>query len=575
MAGRTAELLEELRRRRVGRVAVAYAVGAWVLVQVADIVFPRLGLPESLVTLLIVVAIAGFPVALVLSWFFAVVPESAGDRWNPAPVWVRAGVVVLVAVVAVGSTLRVWPRLMEGPIEVRSLAVLPFDNLSADAEQEYLAAGMQDALITELAQIGSVRIVSRTSTLRFRGTDRPLAEVARELGVDALVEASVLRIGDRLRIQAQLIRPLPRERHLWAEGYDRGTSEVLGVHSEMARGIAGAIRARLTPDEAERLATSRAVNPEAYEAYLRGMYFLNQQTPAGYERGLSYLLDAIALDPADAAAYAGLAMGYSVIGHGTIPDAYERAKAAAARALELDSTNAAAHEALAEIALYRDWDWPTAEREFRRVLALNPNLPEAAAHYGWYLDLKERPAEALQSMRRAQRLDPLNALWAAWSGWLVLDADPESALQFARSALELNPNHPHALYVAANAAARLGLRAEALEWTDALQAMPTFRWGAAVVHAMLGNAEEARAIATELESQPTPMNAFGIALVYSGLGEKERALDWLEEAERLRFSWMPWIHRRAVFQGLEDEPRFHALLRKLDLPGPRAVAAGR
>lgn len=565
MSDRLSSFLRELGRRRVGRVAVAYAVTAWVLIQVADIVLPRLGLHESLITLLIVVASVGFPIALVLAWFFDVVPDAGSRR---VPLWAGAAGALVLGLLGIGATAQIWSRLGDDSVPVRSLAVLPFGNLSEDPEQAHLVAGMQDALITELAQVASVRVVSRTSTMRYRDTAEPLDRIATDLGVDAVVEGTVLRLGDRIRIQAQLIRPLPRERHMWADSYDLEVGDVLEVHAQIARSITKAIRARVTPEEAARLAATRTVQPAAYEAYLRGMFFLQQQTPEGYERGLRHLNDAIALDPADPDAYAGLALGYSLIGHGTIPDAYERAKAAAARALELDSTTVAAYEALAEIALYHDWDWSAAERNFRRVLALAPNLPEANAHYAWYLDMRGRKDDARQLMERARRLDPLNPVWAAWAGWLVLGVDDAAALEAARSGLELSAMHPHALYVAARAAAQLGRTGEAMPLVQRLDSMPPFRWAAAHVHTILGDRAAGRAIASAVEAQPSPMNAFGLALTYAQLGDTDRAMDWLEEAKRLRFSWMPWIHRPNVFLPLHGHPRYDALVRELGLPVP-------
>ncbi|HEX6308457.1 MAG TPA: tetratricopeptide repeat protein, partial [Longimicrobiales bacterium] len=565
MSDRLTSFLRELRRRRVGRVAVAYAITAWVLIQVADVVFPRLGLSESLITLLIVVASVGFPIALVLAWFFDVVPDSGSRR---IPVWAGAAGALVLVLVGIGATAQIWNRLGGDDVPVRSVAVLPFGNLSEDPEQAHLVAGMQDALITELAQIASIRVVSRTSTQRYRDTAEPLDRVASELGVDAVVEGTVLRLGDRLRIQAQLIRPLPRERHLWASSYDLDVRDVLNVHAEIAGDITQAIRARVTPDEANRLADTRTVHPEAYEAYLRGMYFLQQQTPDGYTRGLRHLNDAIALDPADPNAYAALALGYSVVGHGIIPDAYDRAKAAAARALDIDSTTVAAYEALAEIALYHDWDWAAAERNFRRVLALAPNLPEANAHYAWYLEMRGRTADARQSMERARSLDPLNPLWAAWAGWIALDTDDAAALAAARSGLELDPMHPHALYVAARAAVQLGRTEEAMPFVPRLDSIPSFRWAAAHVRVLAGDEATARSIAAELEEEPSPMNAFGLALTYAQLGEVDRAMQWLEEARRGRFSWMPWIHRPNVFLPLTGDARYLEMLRQLNLPVP-------
>ncbi len=566
---RLAHFLSELRRRRVGRVAVAYAVTAWALVQVADVVFPRLALPDWTVTLLIVVALAGFPAALVLAWVYDVVPDAGANAAaaRPAtPRWVALGLVAAVLLLAGAGAVRVWPQLIGDATRIESIAVLPFDNLSSDEEQEFFVAGMHDALITELAQIGSVRVLSRTSTLRYRGTTAPLSEIARELGVDGIVEGSVLKVGGEMRMQVQLVRVLPREQHVWAEAFERRVDDARRLHGDIARTIASEIGARLTPAEESRLTTTRVVDPRAYEAYLRGMYFLSRQTPDDYRLGLGHLQRAVQLDPADPDAYAGLALGYSVIGHGTVPDAFARAKAAAQRALDLDPSIAAAHEAIAEISLYHDWNFDEAEQSFRHALSINPNLAEAAGHFGWHNRVRGNVDDALAWERRAAALDPLNALWPAWVGWIHLwTGSNDSALAWARSALDLNPGHPHALYVAGAAAARLGLRDEAVTIAGQLEAMPPFRWGAASIHAALGDSSHARSLAGAIGPVAGPMDAFGLGLVHAQLGEHAEAVRWLRRATELRFSWIPWLHRAEELRSLRGDPEFEALLREVGL----------
>lgn len=564
--------LSELRRRRVGRVAITYAIAAWALIEVADTILPRLAFPDWTVTLLIVLAIAGFPVALVLAWVYDVVPTARADAADgaasvpPARRWMAAAVVVAVLLLVGAVTLRVWPELADASARIESIAVLPFDNLSSDTEQDYFAAGMHDALITELAQIGSVRVLSRKSTLRYKDSEQSLGEIARELGVEGVIEATVLKVGGDVRMQVQLIRPLPRESHVWAASYERSIEDVQRLHGDIARTVASEIGVRLTPDETARLTTTRKVDPRAYEAYLRGMYFLGRQTPADYRIGLEHLLSAVELDPSDPDAHAALALGYSVIGHGTIPDAFERAKTSARRALQLDTTVAGAHEALAEIALYRDWDFDLAERSFRRALALNPNLAEASGHFGWYMVLRERDEDGLAWMRRASSLDPLNALWQAWVGWIHLYGESyDSARARTRMALELAPDHPHALFVSGVAAVRLGRTDEAIRMAERLETISPFRWGAAVLYAMLGDGARARARAASIETQPTPMNSFGLGVLYAQLGETSTAVDWLERAADLRFSWMPWIHRDPLIRSLDGDPRFEALMERVGI----------
>jgi len=323
---------------------------------------------------------------------------------------------LVVVAIVVGLNIGRWREKVlggAGPGRIESLAVLPLENLTGDPEQEYFADGMTGALITELSKIGALRVISRQSVMRYKDVKKPLPEIARELNVNAVVEGSVLRVAERVRITAQLIGAVP-ERHLWADNYDRD----------------------VTPDQEARLAARRPVNPETYEAYLKGMFHLNKMTPEGTEKGLAYLHQAIENDPADPLAYAGLAGGYSIIGHGPAPspEALPRAKAAALKALELDDTLAEAHAVLAEVKLYYDWDWAGAEQALQRALELNPNLAEAHAHYAWYLARLGRLDEGLAEMKRAQELDPLAPIYSAFLGQQYWGAGLyEEAIDEARS----------------------------------------------------------------------------------------------------------------------------------------------
>lgn len=575
MAGprRVRVFFSELARRRVGRVAVGYAVTAWVLIEVSDVVFPRLGLPEWGVTFLILTAVAGFPVAVALAWFFDVVPERASPEKGAATrigAWRGVGLVGLVAVVSGAATIGVWSLVTGEAPNIRSLAVLPLANLSDDPEQQFFVDGMHDALIGELAQIGSIRVISRTSTLRFRESTKSMAEIARDLDVDGLVEGTVLKVGDEVRMQVQLIDPLPRERHVWAAGYERHVRDVYAMHAAIARSIASEIRAGMTPRESERLSTTRSVDPRAYEAYLLGMFHLRRQTSEGYRTGLNYLLESVELDPEHPAAHAGLALGYSLIGHGTVPDAFERAMAAARRALELDPTFGDAHQAIAEYKLYSEWDWTGAESAFKKALSFKPNSANAAGHYAWYLEMKRRPQEALEWMRRAVALDPLDATWSAWVAWLYWDAERwEEALVEARKALEIDRNHPHARYLVATSSAILGDAETALAVAGQLpEAGAVWAWGLAHTHAILGREQAAMELIRELERMSSnPMAAWGLAVTYAELGRVEEAITWLETAHALRFSWMPWVDRWYMFRPLRGDPRFEAIRAALKLPG--------
>ena len=469
----------------------------------------------------------------------------------------------------VGETRDRLARLLGSGASPRieSLAVLPLENLSGDPEQEYFADGMTEALITDLAQISSLRVISRTSAMRYKVTRKPLPDIARELNVDAVIEGSVQRAGDRVRITAQLIHA-PTDRHLWAKSYERDLRDVLALQGEVAAAIAREIKVAVTPADQARLTRARPVNPEAYEAYLKGKFYLNKFTPEGFKKGLAYLQQAIEEDPANPLPYAGLALGYSLIGHEAVPDAFVRAKAAARKALELGETLGETQEALAEIKLYSEWDYVGAGQDLRRALELNPSLPEAHAHYAWYLLLVGRVDEALAEMRRAQEVDPLNPLWSAWLGWQYWEVGRlDEAIAEARKSLELNPDFPWGLYVLGAVYAQKGMYEEAITAHQKAAAVSSaVRWPLGHTYALAGRSEEARKVTAELKKQVTPMNAWGLAEVYTALGEKDEALRWLEAGFELRFSWMPWIGVLRPFEPLRGEPRFQELRRRMNLP---------
>jgi TolB-like protein len=322
---------------------------------------------------------------------------------------------VLVGLNVGGLRDRLAPRA--GPRRVQSLAVLPLANLSGNPEQEYFADGMTEELITSLAKISALKVISRTSMMQYKGTRKPLPQIAKELNVDAVIEGTVLREGDRVRVTAQLIQA-STDQHLWAESYERDLRSVLAMQSEMASVIAEKVQAALTPSERTRLASARPVDPEAYEAYLKGKFYLNKMTPEGFEKGLAYMQQAIDKDPTNPLPHAGLALAYSIISHGGDVQAFERARAAARKAEELGGEPLAEmYVAFGMIKLYWDWDFAGAEKDLRRATELNPSVGEAHRDYSWYLYLSGHRDEALAKMRRAQEVEPLTPLFFADRGW--------------------------------------------------------------------------------------------------------------------------------------------------------------
>ena len=343
---------------------------------------------------------------------------------------------------------------------------------------------------------------------------------------------------------------------------------MLSLQNEIVAAITRGIKLQLTPQQQARLARARPVNPEAYEAYLKGMFYLNKFTPEGFEKGLAYLQQAIDKDPADPFPYAGLALGYTLIGHERFPDAFARAKAAARKAQELGGMLAETQLALGEIKLYSDWDIAGAEPYLRSALELNPSLAEAHRHYSWYLNLTGRRDEGFAEMRRAQEVDPLTPLYAADLGWQYwLAGQYGNAMVEAGKSLELNPNFVEGLTVVGYVYADRGMYEDAIAAHEkAAAADKSWKWPLAVTYARAGRTGEARMLAAELKKEPTPMNAWGLAQIYAALGEKDEAFRWLEAAYKSRFSWMPWIQKDPFFAPLRDDPRFQELVRRMNLP---------
>ncbi len=511
-------------------------------------------------------------------------PET--DAPVPGPVWTgtwrgRAAIAVVVVLVLAamigGLKLGGWWDRISGTGSVgriESLAVLPLDNLSKDPQQDYFADGMTDELITNLAHINALRVISRTSAMQYRGTKKSLREIAGELNVDAIVEGSVLRSGDRIRISAQLIHAAT-DRHLWAESYERDLTDVLELQSEVARAIAEEVQIKLSPQEAGRLRGTGPVKPEAYDAYLKGRYFWNKRDRAGVTEGLRYFEHAIELEPTYARAYAGVADSYIIIGSnfwGSPQKAFSKAKAAALRALEIDDTLAEAHTSLIQIR-EMEWDWKGAEMEANRALALNPGYATAHQWYSILLSDTGRHEEAIAEARRAEELDPLSAIIALHSGQTFYYARRfAEARKSLRRTLQISPD----FFLARYFSGLVFLQEHKLqEATAQLQEALTLSGGDDFATATLGYAyatagrrTDAQRVIEDLtkQSKRRYISPCLIALVYVGLGKDEAAFDRLEEAYKLRDKELLSIGVEPLFEYLRSDPRFHDLLRQMNLP---------
>ncbi len=459
--------------------------------------------------------------------------------------------------------------------EAGSVAVLPLDNLSGDPEQEYFADGMTDALIADLAKIGGLKVISRTSAMQYKGARKPLREIAAALGVGAVVEGSVLRSGRRVRITAQLINAAT-DRHLWAETYERDLGDILDLQGEVARAIAGKILVKLTPRERSRLGGAGPVNPQAHEAYLRGRYFWHQRTPESVRKGLECFRRAVTADPSYARAWAGIADSYIVDGGRYLsvpPDvAYSRAREAADKAVELDDELAEAHTSLAAVLTDYDWDWTTGEKEFRRAIELNPNYVTARYWFADHLARLGREEESIREAQRALEIDPLSLTTNFMLAWVCFFARRyDDAVNQARKTIELGPRFVPGYRV-------LGwVHEERGEYDQALAAHSKaselsdgnldFRAQLGRPHALAGRKDEARKVLAELtaRAESESVAALDLATLHAALGDVPSALAWLSRACDQHDDHVPYIKVNPRLDSLRPEPGFQDLLRRVGL----------
>lgn len=478
-------------------------------------------------------------------------------------IWIAAALLLLLCAAAWGAWL--WVRVAATPI--RSIAVLPLQNLSGVTDEDYFAAGITEQLITELAQIRELRVISHQSVMRYKGSDKPVPEIARELQVDALVEGSTLREGDRVRITAQLIRANP-ERHLWSHAYDGDLRNVLALQSEVAQAIVREIRVKTTPQDKIRLATSRPINPEAYEAYLKARYFWSRWG-SGTGKAVDYFEKAIEKDPTYAPAYSGLAMCFASQLFWKRPqEVYPKARAAFSKALELDDSLAEAHAALAYTKVLYDWDWPGAEREFRRALELNPNSADTDMPYSTFLTMMGRFDEGIAVARHGLTVDPLSLTMNAELGWAYTYARRyDDAIEQIRRTLELDPHFPFARWELGTAYIFTQRYDDAL--AELRQIDPNATGGyLGYLYAVMGKRDEAAKDLARIEekSKQRYVDPYEFAVVYAGLGDKDTALQWLERAYAERSAEMPNLKIEILFDSLRSEPRFQDLMRRMNFP---------
>jgi TolB-like protein/Flp pilus assembly protein TadD len=453
--------------------------------------------------------------------------------------------------------------------------VLPFDSLSSDASQDYFADGMTDELISDLGQISALRVISRTSMMAYKHARKPLPQIARELNVDAIVEGTVLRAENQVRITVQLIEASD-DKHLWSQSYQGELRDTLTLQNQVARAVAEQIRINLNPQEQAALKNAKVVNPEAYVSYLKGRYFWNKRTGESLKVALAYFNEATEADPKYAQAYSGLADTYALLGDWqyavmTPKEAFPKAKAAALKALELNSALGEAHNSLAFCLDGFDWDFESAGKEFRRAIELNPGYATAHHWYAWHLALVNRFDEAIAEMRKAENLDPLSLIINAdLAELLALAHSYDESIQQSRKTIEMDPNFALAHNHLGEAYLEKHMNDEAVaELQKAVQlsgGSPTCMANLARAYIASGKRTEAAKVLDDVKKRSNPgySHASEIAVIYAALGDTSQAITWLQTGYEERFN--PGVLLRPGFDPLRADPRFVDIARRVGLP---------
>ena len=576
----------ELKRRNVYKVAVAYAIVGWLLVQIATQVFPFLEIPNWVVRLIIALVAIGFPVALIIAWAFEATPEgikrtAIADAMPAAGQKKHAWIYIVVIGAAISVALFLLGRYTVGnrtvaaapnELSAKSIAVLPFDNLSEEKGNAFFAEGIQDEILTRLAKVADLKVISRTSTQRFKAVPSDLREIAKQLGVMNILEGSVQKSNDQVRINVQLINAIT-DAHLWAESYDRRLTDLFTVESEVAKTIADTLRAKLTGSELSAMSIRPTQDPVAQDLYVQGRHFLALRRDDNLPRAIEFFHQAIAHDPNYAAAYAGLSEALILLPRytGAYPsETRPQSRVAALKALELNPNLAEAHNALAKIAMDYDVDFEEATREFKRAIELNPNYAGAHHWFSGTLESQGQFAEAIAQSKLGTELDPFSAVNLVDQGRIYGSARrfPEAKAVFER-ALAIDPAFSYAHWHYGEMLQVSGdLKGAAAEYAKASTGNNTPEPIAlsGQLAAIMGRPEEARQALTALDEleKHRYVDFFWRALLYLGLGDKDRALHFLEQSYANNEGYeIGLIKVDPMLDSLRAEPRFQALVKKV------------
>ena len=573
---------EELKRRNVVRVAIAYFAISWVMLQIVDVVAPILEFPDWVAKIVLLVLAAGLVLVLVISWFFELTPEGLKrdedvDRSRVGSTITRAWTGRLIIVfLSIAVLLLLFDRFtglskslsVEGKEQSVSIVVLPLDDVMKDAEQAYFVHGMHAALITELTKIDALNVISRTSSLKYRESKLSLPEIARELGVDMVIEGSVQHADQKVRITTQLI-DANSDQHLWAESFDRELTDILLLYSDVAREIARNVEVEVTPADKARLAGHGQVDPVAYNKYLQARYLLDTWSPEEMLQGLDLMREALEIDPESAMIHAGLAIGlqYAAWFNFVEPlDVAEEARHSATKAIELDPESSHAWTARGAVSYYLDFDLPSGISALEKALELHPGDQQALIHLGWLLGEAGQFEESFSMAQKSIELDPFSAVaHGALAQAKLLAGDYEESLKAFEKVLELDRRDPSAYFFLTWPHLHLGNTEKAIEFArisvELSGSAPLYRAGLAYVLALSGQETEAREILSELKAGS--VSPISLAEIYLGLGEMENSLDQLELAYEARNATIMYIYKDHRFDPLRGHPRFEALIDRM------------
>ena len=567
-------LLGEIRRRRIFRVVAVYVVVAWIVIQAASVIFPALAIPRWGISLVVALALLGFPVALVIAWS---ADRSHAGAHGSKPVDERSDArTALPGADATGSaTADVPTRATARAPDERSIAVLPFVNMSDDRDNEYFSDGMTEEILNALVKVRDIKVASRTSSFAFKDHRADVREIAEKLGVATVLEGSVRKSGNRLRITAQLISAA-RGYHLWSESYDRKLEDVFAIQDDIARSIVEALKVQLGGDiRAAPLVHQTTGNVEAYQLYLKGRYVFNRFREEELRRSLTFYEKALDVDPGYARAYAGIADSWMNLADDWVPpaEAYPEAKRAAQRAIELDDTLSEAHTALGKVLGWYDWAFDEAELALRRAVAVNPNYADAHWGLATVLPPNGQLPEAVEEMRSALALDPMSATFGRFTArFLLYLRRYDEAIEQARRTLDVNPGFTHALVHMGQAYLARGEPERALETlreADRTDAFLSVRAHLAQALAALGRTEEATTILTALGADEAAgyVRAEFVAAGWAALGDLDRAFAALDRALTARSSGLIYLHVDPSYDPLRADPRYARLVQVIGLKG--------